>query len=83
MIPNNLGRIDKMSLNSGNDGNMEIYHNLDDGRIVELRVGQPMDSDDAIWARNLSASEKEIYLQLKKMGSSDRDIYHHLNQDQP
>jgi hypothetical protein len=69
-----------MPLNPGNDNKMDIYHNLDDGRIVELRIGRLSDCDDAIWARNLSAREKEIYLQLKQMGSSDMDIYCHLNQ---
>ncbi len=57
----------------------DIYHTLDDGRIVELNVGKPLDGDDAIWARNLTAPEKETYLKLKGLGHSDLDIYHHLN----
>ncbi len=59
---------------------VEIYHILDDGRIIELRFGQQLDSDNAIWARNLSDSEKVTYLQLKDLGCSDIDIYDQLNQ---
>ena len=70
-----------MTLDPGNANMMDIYHILDDGRIVELRIGQPIDSDNAIWARNLSNNEKETYLQLKDSGFSDMDIYDHLNQN--
>jgi hypothetical protein len=69
-----------MTFNPENENTMDIYHILDDGRIVELRLGRPSDCDDVVWARNLSAGEKEIYLQLKQMGSSDQDIYYHLKQ---
>lgn len=69
-----------MTRNMGNNGTMTKYHVLDDGRIVELKIGKPSDSDGAIWARKLTASEKETYLKLKGLGHSDMDIYHHLNQ---
>jgi hypothetical protein len=69
-----------MTLDSGNVSTMDIYHILDDGRILEFRFGQQFDSDNAIWARNLSDSEKATYLQLKDLGCSDIDIYGQLNQ---
>lgn len=69
-----------MTRNMENTGTMTKYHVLDDGRIVELKIGRPSDSNDAIWARKLTASEKEAYLKLKDLGLSDMDIYHHLNQ---
>ena len=69
-----------MTPNMENTGTMTKYHVLDDGRIVELKIGRPSDSNDAIWARKLTASEKEAYLKLKDLGLSDMDIYHHLNQ---
>ena len=63
----------------GNVSMMDRYHILDDGRVVELTVGKPSNSDDAIWARNLTAGEKETFLKLKGLGLSDMDIYLHLN----
>ena len=57
----------------------EIYHTLDDGRIIELIIGEQLDCNNAMWARNLSDSEKEIYLKLKDSGCSDKDIYNSLN----
>jgi hypothetical protein len=68
-----------MTHDSGNLRMSEIYHTLDDGRIIELIIGEPVNSDDAMWARNLSDSEKEIYLKLKGLGLSDKDIYNSLN----
>lgn len=56
----------------------EIYHTLDDGRIIELIIGEDLGNDDAMWARNLSHNEKEIYLKLKASGCSDKDIYNNL-----
>jgi hypothetical protein len=64
----------------GKTSTMTKYHVLDDGRIVELKIGKPSVSDDAIWARKLTTSEKETYLKLKDLGFSDMDIYNHLNQ---
>ena len=59
---------------------MDIYQILDDGRIVEIRMGRrQMDCGHAIWARDLNAREKRIYLRMKALGYSDRDIYDHLN----
>lgn len=58
---------------------VDIYHILDDGRILEVRFGRQLDSDHAIWARNLSDSEKATYLHLKDLGYSDMDIYDQLN----
>lgn len=69
-----------MARNMENTGAMTKYHVLDDGRIVELKIGRPSGSNDAIWARKLTASEKEAYLKLKDSGLSDMDIYHRLNQ---
>lgn len=66
-----------------NSGMMDIYHVLDDGRIVELRMGLRLNSDGAIWARNLTDVEKEIYLTLKGSGYSDKAIYNRLNQPIP
>lgn len=57
---------------------MDLYHLLDDGRIVELGFGQSTNSENAIWARNLSEGEKETYQKLKKLGHSDMDIYNHF-----
>ena len=65
----------------GNVSTMDKYHILDDGRVVELKMGKPSNSDGAIWARNLTAREKETYLRLKGLGFSDMDIYNQLNQD--
>lgn len=62
-----------------NVSTMDRYHILADGRVVELKIGKLSDSDDAIWARNLSTGEKEIYLKLKGLGISDLEIYNHLN----
>lgn len=59
----------------------DIYHTLDDGRIIELMVGGSLDCDSAVWARNLSDSEKETYLKLKDSGYSDKEIYSSLNQE--
>ena len=59
----------------------DIYHILDDGRILELEKGQAINRDAAIWARNLSTNEKETYLTLKCLGYSDLYIYSCLNQD--
>ena len=58
----------------------DIYQILDDGRIVELRIGRQLDRDDAIWARNLTTIETKAYLKLKDLGYSDMKIYNHLNQ---
>lgn len=69
-----------MTRNMGNSSTMTKYHVLDDGRIVELKIGKPSNSDDAIWARKLTAREKETYLKLKGLGLSDTDIYNHFNQ---
>jgi hypothetical protein len=69
-----------MARNMGKSSTMTKYHVLDDGRIVELKIGKPSDSDDAIWARKLTAGEKETYVRLKGLGLSDMDIYNHLNQ---
>ena len=70
-----------MTRNMENTSTMTKYHVLDDGRIVELKIGRPSNSNDAIWARKLTSSEKEAYLKLKDLGLSDMDIYHHLNQN--
>ena len=58
----------------------DIYQILDDGRIVELRMGRQLDREHAIWARDLTAQERRIYLRLKSQGFSDRNIYNYLNQ---
>ena len=58
---------------------IDIYQILDDGRILELKLGRKPDCDHAIWARNLTADEKRIYLQLKRLGYSDSSIYKQLN----
>lgn len=68
-----------MTRDSGNVSMSEIYHTLDDGRIIELIIGEQINSDEAMWARNLSDREKEIYLKLKGSGCSDKDIYNSLN----
>lgn len=57
----------------------DIYQILDDGRIVELRMGRQLDCEHAIWARDLTAQEKRIYFRLKNLGYSDRTIYNQLN----
>jgi hypothetical protein len=57
----------------------DIYQILDDGRIVELRMGRQFDREHAIWARDLTDQEKRIYLRLKGLGYSDRNIYNQLN----
>jgi hypothetical protein len=58
----------------------DIYQILDDGRIVELRMGRQLDREQAIWARDLTPREKRIYLHLKSLGYSDKNIYNQLNQ---
>jgi hypothetical protein len=68
-----------MTHDPGNIRMSEIYHTLDDGRIIELIIGEQINNDDAMWARNLSDREKEIYLKLKSSGRSDKDIYNRLN----
>lgn len=68
-----------MTLDQENITMADIYHTLDDGRILELRSGPQSESDHAIWARNLSDSEKATYLHLKDLGYSDMDIYEQLN----
>jgi hypothetical protein len=57
----------------------DIYQILDDGRIIELRMGRQLDREQAIWARDLNPQEKRIYLRLKGLGYSDRNIYDQLN----
>ena len=57
----------------------DIYQILEDGRIVEIRMGRQFDREHAIWARDLSPQEKRIYLRLKSLGYSDKNIYHQLN----
>lgn len=57
----------------------DIYQILDDGRIVELRMGRQLDREHAIWARDLTPQEKSIYLHLKSLGYSDKNIYNQLN----
>jgi hypothetical protein len=64
----------------GNVNMTDIYQILDDGRIVELRMGRQLDREHAIWARDLTDQEKRIYLRLKGLGYSDRNIYNQLNQ---
>ena len=59
----------------------DIYQILDDGRVVELRFGRQLDCEHAIWARNLTANEKNTYLKLKSLGYSDMNIYNLLNQE--
>ena len=59
----------------------EIYQILDDGRIVEIRMGRQFDREHAIWARDLTSREKRIYLRLKGLGYSDKNIYNQLNRD--
>lgn len=59
----------------------DIYQILDDGRIVELRMGRQLDRENAIWARDLTAQEKRIYFRLKSLGYSDRTIYNQLNRE--
>ena len=59
----------------------DIYQILDDGRIVELRMGRQLDCECAIWARDLTPQEKRIYLRLKGLGYSDKNIYEELNRD--
>jgi hypothetical protein len=58
----------------------DIYQILDDGRIVEIKMGRRLDREHAIWARDLTDQEKRIYLRLKGLGYSDRNIYDYLNQ---
>ena len=58
----------------------DIYQVLDDGRIMEFRLGRQSEQDHAIWARSLTTNDKRIYLRLKGMGYSDMNIYNHLNQ---
>ena len=57
----------------------DIYQILDDGRIIELRMGRQFDREHAIWARDLTPREKSIYLRLKGLGYSDKNIYNQLN----
>jgi hypothetical protein len=57
----------------------DIYQILDDGRIIELRMGRQFDREHAIWARDLTPQEKRIYLRLKGLGYSDINIYNQLN----
>ena len=58
---------------------MDIYQTLEDGRIIELRLGRQANLNHAIWARNLNTNEKKLYLQLKTLGYSDLSIYKQLN----
>jgi len=57
----------------------DIYEILEDGRIIELKLGRQANREQAIWGRRLSTNEKEIYLQLKNLGYSDLRIYKQLN----
>lgn len=57
----------------------EIYHQLDDGRLIEVRNWTGLDTNDAIMARNLSAEEKQKYLALKALSYTDKEIFSQLN----
>ena len=57
----------------------EIYHILDDGRIIEIRNWTGVESDDAILARPLTDIEKQKYFALKALSFSDREIFGQLN----
>jgi hypothetical protein len=63
----------------GYGSKMEIYHALDDGRIVEYRIGQHSDNGEAVWARNLTVGEKEAYWALRRLGRTDMEIFESLN----
>lgn len=60
---------------------IEIYHILDDGRIIELRNWTGMKAEDAIHARPLNDDEKQKYFALKALDYSDREIFGQLNPD--
>ena len=66
---------------TGSANMTDIYQILDDGRIVELRMGRQLEREHAIWARDLTARERSTYLRLKSQGYSDASIYSLLNQD--
>jgi hypothetical protein len=70
-----------LSQKPGSANMTDIYQILDDGRIVELRMGRQLEREHAIWARDLTARERKTYLQLKSKGYSDTTIYNLLNQD--
>lgn len=59
----------------------EIYHQLDDGRLIEVRNWTGLDTNDAIMARSLSAEEKQTYLALKARSYTDKEIFNQLNPD--
>ena len=59
----------------------EIYHTLDDGRIIELRNWTGIRAEDAILARPLNDNEKQKYFALKALAYSDREIFGQLNPD--
>jgi DNA-binding NarL/FixJ family response regulator len=42
-------------------------------------MGRQFDREHAIWARDLTPREKSIYLRLKSLGYSDKNIYNQLN----
>ena len=60
---------------------IEIYHILDDGRIIELRNWTGIKAEDAILARPLNDNEKQKYFALKALAYSDREIFGQLNPD--
>lgn len=60
---------------------IEIYHILDDGRIIELRNWTGIKAENAILARPLTDDEKQKYFALKALSYSDREIFEHLNPD--
>ncbi len=59
----------------------DIYHILDDGRIMEIRNWTGLDTDDAILARTLNDDEKQKFFALKALSFSDREIFSQLNPD--
>lgn len=66
--------------NIGN-GMTEIYHILDDGRIIEVRNWTGIRAEDAILARPLNDDERQKYYALKALTYSDREIFGQLNPD--
>ena len=60
---------------------IEIYHILDDGRIVELRNWTGLGTEDAILAKPLNDAEKQKYFALKSLSYSDKEIFGRLNPD--
>ena len=60
---------------------IEIYHILDDGRIIELRNWTGLKTEGAILARPLNDAERQKYFALKALSYSDKEIFGQLNPD--